>query len=159
MDSIAKKSSIRALREALNSLRTSLPEVYSDAMARIETQDAEDAMLARKNQYVGCFHEETLRFDDLQHALALEPGDTSVDPDTFLDENLIVEICAGLVAVDHNTASDALRLFGCRLISRNQASVRLVHYTAQAFFDDIRARDFPESSTCIKNVLNLFAIR
>lgn len=124
-----------------------MPEVYSDAMARIGKQNAEDAMLARKILRWVAFTKRRLTFDEFQHALAVEPGDTSVDLDAFLDENIMVEICAGLVAVDHSTISDGYDALG--LFSRNQALVRLVHYTAQAFFDDIRAGDFPEAHASI----------
>ena len=55
--------------------------------------------------------------DEVQHALAIEPGTPDLDPDNLSDVHEIVALCAGLVIIDEETQI-----------------IRLVHYTTQEFF-------------------------
>ena len=61
-----------------------------------------------------------LSIQELQHALAVDSGDTDLDIDNLVDEFQMVSVCAGLVTMDAQTNS-----------------VRFVHYTTQDFFENI----------------------
>lgn len=63
---------------------------------------------------------------ELQHALAIEPGDKYLDEELLLDGSSILALCAGLLVID---------------ASGNR--VCLVHYTAKKFFEGIRLTRFP----------------
>ncbi len=73
-----------------------------------------------------------LTVHELQHSLAVSPGDDDLDPDALLtDEDALVEFCAGLVVIDK--VSD---------------TIRLVHPTTIEYFESTR----PDSSKAEKDI-------
>jgi hypothetical protein len=62
---------------------------------------------------------ENLSLKDLQHALAVEPDDKTLDKDNFVDDNFLLQSCLGLVIVDESTST-----------------VRLVHKYLQDYLQD-----------------------
>jgi ankyrin repeat protein len=58
-----------------------------------------------------------LTIEQLRHALAVEPDDTDLDWDNFVDSQLLLSCCLGLVIVDESTST-----------------VRLVHKSLQDYF-------------------------
>ena len=58
---------------------------------------------------------------ELCHALAVEPGESELDPDKIPDVEDMVSVCAGLVTVDDESNI-----------------IRLVHYTTQEYFERVR---------------------
>lgn len=69
-----------------------------------------------------------LRTAELQEALAIEQGEPCLDRDNIADVEDMVSVCAGLVTVD----------------DKSQV-VRLVHYTAQEYFERTQVRWFPDA--------------
>lgn len=67
-----------------------------------------------------------LSLKELQHAIAVEPGDRVLDEELITDSQSITQLCAGLVIVDQRTNV-----------------VNLVHYSTKSYFDDIRHVQFP----------------
>ena len=118
MDSLTKQPHRKALRLALENLPPELDETYNDALARISSQDKEDTIIA--HQVLGWITHATrpLTMKQLQHALSVEPEQTDLDEETLMDEELLISTCLGLVTVDHTSKE-----------------VRLVHYTAQKYFE------------------------
>lgn len=57
-----------------------------------------------------------LTVEELRHALAVEPDDTNLDWDNFVNVHFLLESCLGLVVVDESTAT-----------------VRLVHKSLQDY--------------------------
>lgn len=101
---------------------------YQDAMKRIEGQDKDQEELAKQVlSWISCA-KRPLTTLELQHALALEPGDTQIDEDNLTDVEDIVSVCAGLVMVD--TESNI---------------IRLVHNTTQEFFERTQSNWFPNA--------------
>ncbi|KAL8865493.1 MAG: hypothetical protein Q9198_009297, partial [Flavoplaca austrocitrina] len=74
-----------------------------------------------------CYAFRALSLKELQHALAVEPGDTVLDEELVIDGQGITSLCAGLVIVDQRTNI-----------------VNLVHYSTKSYFDDTRHIQFPE---------------
>ncbi|OBT88430.1 hypothetical protein VE02_03298 [Pseudogymnoascus sp. 03VT05] len=62
-----------------------------------------------------------LSSEELLHALSVNPGETDLDRDNFEDMDDIVSFCAGLVTVDDKSNI-----------------IRLIHYTTQEYFLQIR---------------------
>ena len=118
MDSLTKQPHRKALRLALENLPPELDGTYNDALARIRSQDKEDTGIA--NQVLGWITHATrpLTMEQLQHALSVEPEQTDLDEETLVDEELLISTCLGLVSVDQTSEE-----------------VRLVHYTAQKYFE------------------------
>ena len=95
-------------------------------MLRIEAQESDHRAIALKTLAWVSYASRSLCVEELQHALAIEPGDQEFDQELLMDGQSITALCAGLVVID-------------------QASnlVSLVHYTTKKYFEDIRASKFP----------------
>ncbi|EFX01309.1 nacht and ankyrin domain containing protein [Grosmannia clavigera kw1407] len=149
MDSLARKLNIRGVRAALRSLPIELDETYEQALQRIKTLDEEKTSLAYRVLYWISYSYRPLTVAELKHALATEPDDDDpnddldddFDEDGLYETDLMVTVCAGLVTVDEES---------------NQ--IRLVHYTAQDYFERIRTGLFlgaPSTiaMTCLRYLL------
>ncbi|KAJ7717111.1 ankyrin repeat-containing domain protein [Mycena maculata] len=129
-DSLATKSTLKALREALESLPKDLEHTYDEALARIDRQNEDDRKIAHSALTWVAHAKRVLSVAELREALAIEPGAKTLDPDNLLEINIILSVCAGLVIVDETTSA-----------------VRLVHYTTQVYLDSVQDRRFPEAQT------------
>ena len=98
-----------------------LDEAYSEAIERIDGQLAEDRLLARCALSWITYAQRLLTTTELCHALAIEPGDKALNDDNVLDVEDVISVCAGLVTVDEESNI-----------------IRLVHYTTQEYFEQIR---------------------
>ena len=137
MDSLTKQQHRKALRLALENLPPELDETYNDALARISSQDKEDTKIGL--QVLGWITHATrpLTMKQLQHAISVEPEQTDLDEETLIDEELLISTCLGLITVDHTSKE-----------------VRLVHYTAQKYFEHRLLERVPDNhlriaSTCL----------
>ncbi|KAF8461238.1 hypothetical protein BDZ91DRAFT_684166, partial [Kalaharituber pfeilii] len=134
MDTVAAKHSLKQIREALTSLPDGLTATYDVAMERIQAQVKEDFDLANNVlTWVTCAIR-PLTVQELQHALAVEIDSNSLDREGIFEAESLVNVCAGLVAVDGES---------------NQ--IRLVHYTAQEYFNRNVNRFFPDANIRIAN--------
>lgn len=96
--------------------REVLDQAYKEAMERINEQKPGFRRLANKVlSWITCA-KRPLTTSELQHALAVEVGDTKLDEDNIERIERIVSVCAGLVTVDKETGI-----------------IRLVHYTTGIF--------------------------
>ena len=59
-----------------------------------------------------------LSLEELEHALAVNDGDTYLDMENIPSEKTILQSCLGMVVVEHETTT-----------------VRLMHYSLQEYFD------------------------
>ncbi|EUC34783.1 hypothetical protein COCCADRAFT_35604 [Bipolaris zeicola 26-R-13] len=129
LNSLKGKRSRTAIRDALRTLPTGTESyscAYSDAMARIEGQLPDEAMLAKEAlSWITCA-KRPLTTIELQHALAVEDGQEEFDEDNKSDIEDIVSVCAGLVTVDEESGI-----------------IRLVHYTTQEYFERTQKDWFP----------------
>ncbi|KAJ7474907.1 ankyrin repeat-containing domain protein [Mycena latifolia] len=130
VDSLAMRLTIKAVREALNSMPRSLDRAYDEIMARIKSQDEDRARVARSTLLWISNAQRPLHASELIEALAVEHETTEMDPDNLLDMATILSVCAGLVMVEPNSEF-----------------VRLIHFTTQNYLDSIQAREFPEAQT------------
>ena len=118
--------SIKHVRKKLQTLPTTLVGTYDEAMQRIEIQEPDHRALALKTLAWVSYAFRSLSLGELQHALAIEPGQTDLDEELLMDSQSITALCAGLVIVDQATNA-----------------VNLVHYTTKNYFENIRAARFP----------------
>ena len=126
MNSLAKKHSRRDLCLTLDILPKELDESYAETMQRIMDQDEYDAQLAEKILCWISFAIRSLTIREIQHTLAVTPGDTDFDDEALPYQDILVSVCAGLVTIDQESCI-----------------IRLVHYTAQEYFERIRQTQFP----------------
>jgi hypothetical protein len=108
---------------------------YRDAMERIEGQLADEEGLAKQVlSWITCA-KRPLTTCELQHALAVEVGEPEFDEDNLPQVEDMVSICAGLVTVDEESKI-----------------IRLVHYTAQEYFERTQEMWFPNIEANIATI-------
>ncbi|OBT86225.1 hypothetical protein VE02_05891 [Pseudogymnoascus sp. 03VT05] len=129
LDSLIGKRSPKAVRTALKSLPSgsnAYDDAYKDAMIRMEGQLLDQKDLAwQVLSWITCA-KRPLTMVELQHALAIELGESSLDEDNLPQIDDMVTVCAGLVTVDEESEI-----------------IRLVHYTTQEYFERTKETWFP----------------
>ena len=94
-----------------------LDVAYNKAMQRVDSQLEGYRHLAKQLLGWLTYSERLMSVQEIQYALAIELGESSLDEDNLSDVIEIVGYCAGLVIVEVDTRS-----------------LRLVHYTTQEYF-------------------------
>lgn len=120
------------IKRALQNLPPGLDEIYGQAMIRIQSQGGGSRELAMKILSWIVHARRVLSTAELQHAVAVEPGKFKLNQDLIPNLDIIGSICAGLIAMDLESHA-----------------VRLVHYTAQEYFDRRQGYWFPDAETHI----------
>ncbi|EGY23740.1 ankyrin repeat protein [Verticillium dahliae VdLs.17] len=133
-ESVSKKRTTRSIKDALKSLLTG-PEaynhVYKEAWMRITESDTESQDLAKKVlSWITCAKRQ-LTTSEIQHALAIQEGDSELEEEGIPSVEDVVSVCVGLVETDEESSI-----------------IRLVHRTAQEYFQRI----FPNVETDIAKV-------
>ncbi|KAE9382078.1 hypothetical protein N431DRAFT_317626, partial [Stipitochalara longipes BDJ] len=132
MESIVKKQNLKDVKQAFKDLPRSLNNTYENVIMRISAQEEHDVDLAMKVlSWISCAAR-PLNILELQHAIATDPLDETFDSDALIDQDILASVCGGLVSIDPETAT-----------------VRLIHHTAQEYFERHGDRIFPEARTNI----------
>ncbi|KAK0430760.1 hypothetical protein EV421DRAFT_1669507, partial [Armillaria borealis] len=105
---------------------------YDKTLERINSQGKYDRELAYRIFGWIAFTRRPLTVLELQHALAVEPGTTTLDPDNLCSEDLLGSVCGGLIIITDQMGW-----------SRDPI-VRFVHYTTQEFFISQQNNLFPQ---------------
>jgi ankyrin repeat protein len=99
-------------------------------MERIEGQIEDQKRLAKQVlSWITCA-KRPLTISELQHALAVEIGESELDEENLSQIEDMVSVCAGLVTVDDESGI-----------------IRLVHYTTQEYFERMQKHWFPEAES------------
>lgn len=121
---------LRDFREAIHQLPQSLDETYNDVWSRIVAQPATRSHLAQKIIcWISCARRQ-LTTEELLHALAIRSKDSDLDKEGLVDQHTCLQCCQGLVTIDSNGKI-----------------VRLVHESAQQYFDRTCSEKFPNAQT------------
>ena len=139
MDSLIDKTSPKAIKTALKALprgSDALDLAYDQAMERIYSQKPGFRNLAERVLEFIIYAVRPLHVLELQHALAVEIGQPTLDCDNITDVGELISVCAGLVKIDQ------------------RSSTQLVHYTVQEYLKRSRSRYFPDAqqklaATCL----------
>ena len=115
------------MKSTLASLPAELDTTYDQVLIRIRNQEPEHAALALR--ILGWIHHahRPLKIRELQHALAVESGDSHLDEDGIPDIGLILTVCAGIVTI------------------REDYAVGVVHYTTAEYLERRSAEHFPDA--------------
>ncbi|KFZ20700.1 hypothetical protein V502_03054, partial [Pseudogymnoascus sp. VKM F-4520 (FW-2644)] len=137
-DSLKDKKSPKAMRTALKDLSTgndAYDDAYNDAMKRIEGQlDGDEKLAKQVLSWITCA-KRPLTTSELEHALAVELGESQFDEENLSPIEDMVSVCAGLVTVDEESAI-----------------IRLVHYTTQEYFERTQKLWFPDAENYITKI-------
>ena len=106
LNSLQDKITPKMMKRALEKLPRgsgAYEEAYKKAMMRIESQMMGFRQLGlRALSQIACA-QSPLTTIELQHAIAIEKGESSFDPEDLVDVVLIGSVCAGLVIVDRES--------------------------------------------------------
>jgi len=92
------------VREALKLLPSKLPDIYAKTLIRIERDKVNAGVALRVLSYL-IHTRRPLTVLELQHFLAVMPGHTDLLDEYITDMNILLSLCAGLVAVDDQTST------------------------------------------------------
>ncbi len=129
MQSLARKITIKRVRESLKNLPEKLDDLYNEALDRIREQDHDRFELAFGLLCWITYAFEPLNVNAVQHAILamdLEAELGSIDNEDLPPSDLLITVCAGLVVIDAESNV-----------------IRLVHHTTQEYFDRRRQVLFP----------------
>lgn len=138
MDSFQKKLKVKKIKTDLLDLPKGLDaydRAYHDAMTRIFSQEKDCQEVASRALSLILCAKRPLKTRELQHALMLEPEDTELDQDNWLEAGEILQVCAGLITIDENTAT-----------------IRFVHYTTQEYLQRTQAKWLPRAENEIARI-------
>ena len=100
VDLLTSKTSVKALKKAMENLPATLDDLYDDAIQRIQSQSQDDRELANKALRWVAYTYRPLKVKVLLEALAIEPGETDLDLEAIPHMGLILDVCAGLLIFD-----------------------------------------------------------
>lgn len=129
-ESLSRKISRKEVRSSLTCLPKTLDATYEKALVRIHSQAYEDVELAETVIFWVLCARRTLTVLEIQHMYAMRDlaEDTLLEDDDLPDGDILTSVCGGLIVVDGELKS-----------------ARLVHYTAQEFFQRIQQARLPSS--------------
>ncbi|KAL2069357.1 hypothetical protein VTL71DRAFT_15695 [Oculimacula yallundae] len=134
---LSKKADRKSVRRALEVLPTTIKATYDEAIDRIRRQDVDDKDLAEKALYWISNATRPLKLIELRCAIAvenMESDEDCLDEESFVEKDILIDVCAGLVTTDSD---------------REESIVRLVHYTTQEYFEKNNATIFPNAQARI----------
>ncbi|KAF3067635.1 Ankyrin repeat domain-containing protein 50 [Trichoderma lentiforme] len=132
----------KAVMKALKSLPTgsdAYDYAYSAAMDRINQQVSGRSELAIKALSWITHARRPLSVFELQHALGVEVGEDKFDEENVPQVEDIVSTAVGLVTIDEKSKI-----------------IRLVHYTAQEFFERTKEKWLPDAETYIADICSTY---
>lgn len=137
MRSLIDKLNTRQVEEALKVLPkgsglAALDFTYDETVQRIKSQKKGFCDLALTILSWISLAKRSLTVTELLHALSIESGDTAIDEENFVDEDILTFVCAGFVVIDGG-----------------DGSIRLAHYTMQEYFDRRKYDLFNDADTDI----------
>ncbi|KAJ5426390.1 hypothetical protein N7465_001460 [Penicillium sp. CMV-2018d] len=130
-ESLIGRRSAKSTRTALKELSKGFDDhaydkAYENAMTRIQGQLGEQTELAMQTlSWLACARR-PLTSLELQHALAIEKGESSIDEENMPEVEDILAVCAGLVTIENESGI-----------------IRLVHYTTQEYLERKKDLLFP----------------
>ena len=148
MDSLRKKAKYSkvALRRAVETLPDKLDDTYDIALERINAQEPEDSKLAKQVISWILYTFEFLSPHVLQQGLSKQRLDDPLNEESWIDTDLLVDICAGLV-----------------MVHQASQTVRLVHYTTGEYllrrFEELYSKGLADVNyTCLHHALDSGAL-
>ena len=114
------------MEEAIEAMPRDLHQAFHQTLARIQRQPDGRKRLGMKVLLWISHARGSLTVAELSEALAVKPGNVSLNPRRRPSPNMMIECCMGLVTVDWESSS-----------------IRLVHYALQEFFQNQREEIFP----------------
>lgn len=98
-----RKAIQQLAHSAPDSAAKKLEEVYASSLKRIQDLPTERRKIALNTLMWVSRARRALKIEELQHALAVEPGDRELDRDNIVPMSTILDSCCGLVELESNS--------------------------------------------------------
>ncbi len=134
ISSLCQQTSPRKVRQALDGLPTGIFATYDDAFNRMLDQPKGDAELGMKVMSLVFCATRPLGLEELRHALAVQPGDCTLDTGAFTEAEIILSTTTGLLSTSEVDDSKS---------SAFPTEVKFVHHTLQEYVEVNHERLFP----------------
>jgi ankyrin repeat protein len=128
---------VREVKRALETMPNDLSQLYQETLQRIKKQSPKRSELGMSVLGWISYAKRPILVDELRHALSLgyledEKRQTTMDMDNLVRPQMLVDCCGGLITVE----------------AESQV-IRLVHYTAQEYFQSHAESLFPDTQMTI----------
>ncbi|CAI7596968.1 unnamed protein product [Penicillium viridicatum] len=139
-ESLIGRRSAKSTRTALKELSKGFNDyaydrAYDNAMSRIKGQIGEQTDLAMQTlSWLTCARR-PLTSLELQHALAIEEGESTIDEENLPEVEDVLAVCSGLVTIE-----------------KESGIIRLVHYTTQEYLERKKDLLFPGAENVISRL-------
>ena len=127
------------MEDAIEAMPHDLHQAFYQTIARIQRQPDGRKRLGMKVLLWISHARGSLTVAELSEALAVKPGNSSLNPRRRPSQNTVIECCMGLVTVDQESSS-----------------IRLVHYALQEFFQNQREEIFPSGEEELAEVCIIY---
>ena len=117
--SLRQQTKIKGLRDAIDGLPSDIDQQYDDTWQRIEQQNSEHRLLAKRVIGWLAHAARPLTVQELRYELAVQMGDTGFDEENLDAEDLLEPCCYGLVTIDRLTNV-----------------IGFIHHTAEQYYRD-----------------------
>lgn len=134
INSLCQQISPTKVRQALDGLPTGVFATYNNAFNRISNQPKDDADIAMKAISLVFCATRPLGVEELRHALAVQPGDCTLDTGAFTETEIILSTTVGLLSTFEVDDSKS---------SAFPTEVKFVHNTLQEYLEVNHERLFP----------------
>ncbi|OAL25983.1 hypothetical protein AYO22_04610 [Fonsecaea multimorphosa] len=126
MDAVSLAHSVEDVIQTLDTLPHGLEVSYQRALQRIRDQVPKDAELAFRILSWLSHALRPLKLEELQHGFAVQTGQGEFPRTRIIDAEILIEVCCGIVTIE----------------ASNRA-IRMVHFTAQEYFQSVKDQLFP----------------
>jgi hypothetical protein len=103
MDALLECQSVAEVREAIHGLPQDITATYGNAIERIKQQRERNRRLAFAVLSWVTFADRPLTVTELQYAVAVNPGMTTLTSEHAINETQLTSYCAGLIVIDDKT--------------------------------------------------------
>ena len=121
LESLKGQVTVRGIKSTLSTVPQELYDFYDTIFERVEGQNKSSRQLALDALTWLTYAQRPMTALELQHALAVEPGEGSLDVENLVDLEELISICKGLVAV-----------------STESNIISFIHITVAEYFRDQR---------------------
>ncbi|KAJ2933231.1 hypothetical protein H1R20_g3832, partial [Candolleomyces eurysporus] len=135
----------RALMNALETLPTTINDLYRHTLKRIDAQSEAEVLLAKRAILWLVYALVPLPMNQLQYALATNPDLGTFDEDDIVPGEFIFDVCCGLVSRSYDPAALSATL-----------GLRLIHYTAHDFLKEACLPWFPAPHTFLSSICVIY---
>ena len=129
------------MEDAIEAMPHDLHQAFYQTLARIQRQPDGRKRLGMKVLLWISHARGSLTVAELSEALAVKPGNASLNPRRRPSQNTMIECCMGLVTVDQQSSS-----------------IRLVHHALQEFFRNQREEIFPSGEEELAEVCIIYLL-